>query len=171
MGRLDGRVAIVTGAGDGIGRGVARRFAAEGAKLLIAEIDAAKGSAAADEVKRDFGAEALAVQTDAGDKRSVGAMVEAALSAWGTVDVLVNNAWGGGTLSRVEQKSDADLQHGFGLGFYGPFWAMRAVFPIMKAKRRGTPRPTPPTRWATSATPSATSHRWCCSCAATTRAT
>jgi len=137
MGRLEGRVAIITGAGEGIGRGIARRFAADGAKLLIAEIAAEKGRAVADELKREFGAEALAVRTDASDKRAVGAMVEAAVGAFGTVDVLVNNAWGGGTLSRVENKTDADLAHGLGLGFYGPFWAMQAVFPILAAKRRG----------------------------------
>jgi NAD(P)-dependent dehydrogenase (short-subunit alcohol dehydrogenase family) len=137
MGRLEGRVAIITGAGEGIGRGIARRFAAEGAKLLIAELDAAKGRSAADELAREYAAEALALQTDAGDKQAVGAMVEAAVRAWGTVDILVNNAWGGGTISRVERKTDAELAHGFGLGFYGPFWAMRAVFPWMKAQRRG----------------------------------
>jgi NAD(P)-dependent dehydrogenase (short-subunit alcohol dehydrogenase family) len=137
MARLAGRVAIITGAGDGIGRGIARRFAAEGAKLLIAEIDASKGRAVADELKRERGAEALAMTTDASDKVQVEAMVRAALDQWGTVDVLVNNAWGGGTISRVEHKTESDLAHGFGLGFYGPFWAMRAVFPAMRAQRRG----------------------------------
>jgi NAD(P)-dependent dehydrogenase (short-subunit alcohol dehydrogenase family) len=137
MRRLEGRVAIITGAGDGIGRGIARRFADEGARLLIAEISPEKGRAVADELKRDFGAEALAVRTDAGERRDVAAMVAAAVSAWGTVDILVNNAWGGGTISRVERKTDADLAHGFGLGFYGPLWAMQEVFPILAAKRRG----------------------------------
>jgi len=61
-------------------------------------------------------------------------MVAAAVSAWGTVDILVNNTWGGGTIRRVERKTDADLAHGFGLGFYGPLWAMQAVFPILAAK-------------------------------------
>ena len=137
MRRLEGRVAIITGAGDGIGRGVARRLASEGARLLIAEIAEDRGRAVAAELEREFGAQAFAVRTDAGDKRSVGEMVEAAVRKFGSVDILVNNAWGGGTISRVEHKSDAELAHGLGLGFYGPFWAMRAVFPLMKERGRG----------------------------------
>lgn len=137
MGRLQGRVAIVTGGGDGIGRGIVRRFAAEGARLVIAELDEDSGRTAAQEARDDFGAEAIAIHTDVGDKADVVAMVELALASWGTVDVLVNNAWGGGRLSRVEHKTDSDIAHGFNIGFYGPFWAMQAVFPTMKEKGRG----------------------------------
>jgi NAD(P)-dependent dehydrogenase (short-subunit alcohol dehydrogenase family) len=137
MGRLGGRVAIITGAGEGIGRGIARRFAAEGAKLLIAELDPASGRAAADELKRDFGAEALALQTDAGDRQAVGAMVDAAVKTWGTVDILVNNAWGGGSTERLERKSDAMMEHGFRVGMMSAFWAMQAAFPHMRARGWG----------------------------------
>lgn len=137
MGRLQDRVAIITGAGDGIGRGIARRFAAEGAKILVAEINEAAGRAVAAELVREFGAEALSLRTDVGDKAAVLAMVEAAKKAWGTVDILVNNAWGGGSLDRVEKKTDAHMAHGMSIGFYGPFWAMQAAFPIMKAQHRG----------------------------------
>ena len=55
MGRLDSRVAVITGAGDGIGRGIARRFAAEGATVLIAEISTDTGAAVADELVAEFG--------------------------------------------------------------------------------------------------------------------
>src|SRR4051812_42316601 len=137
MGRLEGRVAIITGAGDGIGHGIARRFAAEGARVLVAEIDAAKGDAAATEVRDAFGVDARSIRTDVGDKDDVLGMVGAAMDAWGTVDVLVNNAWGGGALGRVEHKRDDQLAAGFGVGFYGPLWAMQAVFPTMRAQHRG----------------------------------
>ena len=137
MGRLQDRVAIITGAGDGIGRGMARRFAAEGAKVLIAEINEAAGRAVAADLVREFGVDVRSQRTDVGDKASVLAMVDAARNAWGNVDILVNNAWGGGGLARVEKKTDADMAHGMDIGFYGPFWAMQAVFPIMKAQRRG----------------------------------
>jgi NAD(P)-dependent dehydrogenase (short-subunit alcohol dehydrogenase family) len=137
MGRLDGRVAIITGAGDGIGRGVARRFAAEGARVLVAEIDAGRGDAVATELHDEFDADARSAPTDVADKDAVLAMVGAAMDAWGTVDVLVNNAWGGGALGRVEHKRDEQLAAGFAVGFYGPFWAMQAVFPTMRAQQRG----------------------------------
>lgn len=137
MRRLQDRVAIITGAGDGIGRGIARRFAAEGARVLIAELNEEAGRTVAAELTREFGVEARSLRTDVGDKAAVLAMVDAAKSAWGTVDILVNNAWGGGSLGRVEKKTDADMAHGMGIGFYGPFWAMQAAFPIMKAQHRG----------------------------------
>lgn len=67
MGRLDDRVAIVTGAGQGIGRGIARRFAGEGAAVVVAERDEASGAAVAAELARDFGARAEFVATDVTD--------------------------------------------------------------------------------------------------------
>lgn len=77
MGRLEGKVAIVTGAGQGIGRGIARRFAAEGAAVVIAERDAASGRAVAAELGRDFGARAEFTRTDVTDKAQVVAMGDA----------------------------------------------------------------------------------------------
>ncbi len=137
MGRLDDRVAIITGAGDGIGYGIARRFAAEGAKVLVAELDEAAGERVANELREEFGAAAIAKRTDVSDKHDVHEMVQAAHDQWGTVDILVNNAWGGGSLSRVEFKQDTNFERGFGVGFYGPLWAMQAAFPLMKAQGRG----------------------------------
>ncbi|XVQ82025.1 SDR family NAD(P)-dependent oxidoreductase [Microbispora siamensis] len=67
-GRLAGRTAIITGAGDGIGRGVARRFAAEGAKVLVAEIDEESGTRTARELAAEFGADARFVHTDVTDR-------------------------------------------------------------------------------------------------------
>ena len=132
-GRIEGRTAVVTGAGDGIGRAIARRFVAEGANVLVAEIDPGKGAAVAEEL----GGRARFVQTDVADRAQVVAMIDAARDAWGTVDILVNNAWGGGRLSRVEHKTDALFDHGFHVGFYGPFWAMQAAFPSMRAQGWG----------------------------------
>jgi NAD(P)-dependent dehydrogenase (short-subunit alcohol dehydrogenase family) len=136
-GRIEGRTAIITGAGDGIGRGIARRFAAEGANVLVAERDVESGERVTDELTTEFGADARFVRTDVSDKQQVAAMVDAARERWGTVDILVNNAWGGGRLSRVEHKTDALFDAGFHVGFYGPFWAMQAAFPLMRAQRWG----------------------------------
>ena len=136
MGRLEGRTAIVTGAADGIGRAVARRFAAEGANVTVADIDRDAGAAVAAEL-RDAGVEAIDVPTDVTDKAQVVAMVESTVTAWGTVDVLVNNAWGGGRLGRLEAKTDDLLDHGMRVAYFGPFWAMQAAFPHMKERGWG----------------------------------
>lgn len=133
MGRLADRVAIVTGAGDGIGRGIARRFAAEGAAVLVAELDAENGAAVADELRDEFGARALFLQTDVRHKDQVLAMVERAVSELGGIDILVNNAWGGTGLARFQNKTDAQIQHGLDLTVWPGFWSMQAAFPHMRA--------------------------------------
>lgn len=137
MARLQDRVAVITGAGDGIGHGIARRFAAEGAKVMVAELNATAGARVAAELRHEFGIDAVDQPTDVSSKDQVVAMIAAAQARWGTVDILVNNAWGGGSLSRVEFKRDGNFEHGFGVGFYGPLWAMQAAFPLMKAQGRG----------------------------------
>jgi len=133
MRRLEGKVAIVTGAGLGIGRGIAQRYIEEGAKVVVAELNDEAGQQAAAEL----GDNALFVQTDAGDKDSVEAMVAATVDSFGTVDILVNNAWGGGAIGRIEKKTAQQMMHGVNVGFLGPFWAMLAAHPIMKAKGWG----------------------------------
>ena len=135
--QLDGRVAVVTGGGDGIGLGICRRFAAEGATVLVAERDVEAGERAARALRDELGAEASFLATDVGVRADVEAMVAAAVERWGAIDVLVNNAWGGGTMSRVEQKTDAELDAAFAVGYHGPRWAMQAAFPHMRAKGWG----------------------------------
>ena len=88
---LEGRVVIVTGGGQGIGRGYAHYFAAQGAIPVIAEIDGGNARRVADEVEREHGP-ALALETDVGDAASVEAMASKTLDAFGRIDVLINNA-------------------------------------------------------------------------------
>lgn len=118
---------MITGAGDGIGAAVARAYAAEGAKVLVAERDAEAGARVADAIGGIF------VRTDVGIREDVEAMVSRAVEQWGRLDILVNNAWGSGNVGRVENKTDEMIAAGLGVGFYGPFWAMRAAYPVMKA--------------------------------------
>jgi len=135
--RLEGKIAIITGAGEGIGKGVARRFAAEGANVVVAELNERTGRLTAEEIQSTFGPEALFVRTDVSDRDSVGTMVKAAVRRFGRVDILVNNAWGGGEISRLEHKSTELMERALRVGFLGVFWAMQGVFPYMKANRWG----------------------------------
>ena len=133
MGQLDGKIAIITGAGLGIGRAIAQRYIEEGAQVVIGELKPEPGKLAAEEL----GDNAYFVQTDAGDKASVENMVQTTVDQFGTVDILVNNAWGGGKICRVENKTEDLMNHGLGIGFLGPFWAMVAAHKIMKPKGWG----------------------------------
>lgn len=136
-GRLDGRVAVVTGAGDGIGRGIAAGLAAAGLKVLIAEIDAAAGERVATELRDRFATEAFAVRTDVSVKTDVQAMIDTVQERWGRLDVLVNNAWSTNGIGRVENRTDEAVERGLAIGFRGPLWAMQFAFPIMKAQNYG----------------------------------
>jgi NAD(P)-dependent dehydrogenase (short-subunit alcohol dehydrogenase family) len=129
--RLAGRVAVVTGAGDGIGAAVARAYAAEGARVVVAELSEQTGRAVADEV------DGLFVRTDVGKRDQVEAMVRAAVDTWGSVDVLVNNAWSSADVGRVEHKTDEQIDSALSVGFRGPLWAMQAAFPHMAERGWG----------------------------------
>jgi NAD(P)-dependent dehydrogenase (short-subunit alcohol dehydrogenase family) len=130
-GQLTGKVALVTGAGAGIGAGVARRFADEGARVVVAELDDDAGRAVAAEIDGVF------VRTDVSDREQVENAVATAISEYGAIDVLVNNAWGGGTIGRVERKTDEQIAAGMAVGYYGPFWAMRVAYGHMKERGWG----------------------------------
>ncbi len=91
MNRLSGKVAVITGAGAGIGRATAELFAEEGAAVVIAERDAATGRDAADRIEQS-GGKALFVHTDVADEPSVERMAAEAVAAFGAIHILVNNA-------------------------------------------------------------------------------
>ena len=127
--QLEGRVALVTGGGEGIGRCIARRFVDEGARVVIADVNAELGARTAEEIGARF--VPCDVRTQAAEA------VERTVAELGTIDILVNNAWGGGELSRVERKTREGFDNAFAVGFFGPYDAMRAAFPVMRAKGYG----------------------------------
>lgn len=131
--RLQGRVAVITGAGQGIGKGIARRFAREGCNVVVAEFHEETGAAAAAELAA-LGGEGLFVRTDVTDKASAIGCIEAAAERWGRVDVLVNNAYTGtaGKRLRFEWKDDDDLRRAFELNCMAALWTMNAAFPHMR---------------------------------------
>lgn len=134
--RLAGKVALVTGAGQGVGRGIARGLAGAGAAIVIAQRGVQQGEEAARALREDFGVEALFVPTDVTVRDEVENMVRRAEGAFGRLDILVNNA-GGSFPKRLEHHTDADMEGAMLLNFWSSFWAMRAAFDGMRARRWG----------------------------------
>ncbi|MBB3219936.1 SDR family NAD(P)-dependent oxidoreductase [Pseudoduganella umbonata] len=133
---LKDRVALVTGAGGGIGRGVARRFAREGAAVVIAEIDPDSGARVAREVE-ELGGKALFIQTDVLQKASVEAAVAAAVDQFGGLDILVNNAFVPTPNVLLEDKTDEMLDQTLTSTVKACWWAMRAALPHMRTRGGG----------------------------------
>lgn len=130
------KTAIITGAGSGIGRAIALRFAAEGARIVIAELNEANGAETAQMIQA-AGGEALAVTTDVSNSASV-TQLFATLDAqgWG-VDILVNNAGQGGTLTPLHQLSDEDWQAMLATHLNGTFYCSRAAINRMLPQQSG----------------------------------
>jgi NAD(P)-dependent dehydrogenase (short-subunit alcohol dehydrogenase family) len=125
MPRLENRTAIVTGAGQGIGRALAIGFAREGAKIVIADINEENAIAVKDEVQA-AGGTALATQTDVSHEGSVQAMIENSLKEFRKIDILVNNA-GIYPVSPVEEMPEEDWDRVIGTNLVGTFLCSRAV--------------------------------------------
>lgn len=135
-GRLAGRAAIITGAGDGVGLGMAKRFAAEGAAVLVAEFNEETGKAAAGALQA-AGAKAQFFKCDVTEQAQVEAMVATCVEQFGSVDILVNNAYRGMGYHRVEKMPDENFEHALKINFWAAKWSMTAAFPYMKSNRWG----------------------------------
>ena len=135
-GRLEGKIAVVTGAGRGIGAAIARSFAAEGAQVVVAEINPKTGAAVASELAA-AGARALFVQTDVADQTSLAAMSDAARTAFGAPDVLVNNA-GVNVFRDPLKTSEEDWRQCMSVDLDGVWRCSRAILPGMIEAGRGS---------------------------------
>jgi NAD(P)-dependent dehydrogenase (short-subunit alcohol dehydrogenase family) len=135
--RLVGRVAIVTGSGEGIGRGIARRYAREGARVVVAEIRDEWGEKTAADIRDELGGEARFVHADVAVKADALHMVDEAVSAYGGVDILVNNAQAFTPMVPLEEKQDEWFEASITSGLMGSFWSMQAAFPHLRDSGRG----------------------------------
>lgn len=133
--RLQGRTAIITGAASGIGRRIAERFAIEGARVAIADLNRDAAEAAAEAIRRP-GAEAMAVAMDVADETAVQVGVDAVRAAWGRIDILVSNA-GIQVVHPVEEFSFAEWRKVVGIHLDGAFLLTRACLPTMYANGHG----------------------------------
>jgi NAD(P)-dependent dehydrogenase (short-subunit alcohol dehydrogenase family) len=137
-GRLDGKVAIVTGAGQGIGEAIARAYAHEGAKVLITGRTRSKLEDVARKI-RDVGGEVRALDALAGDQADAERTVADAVSAWGRVDVLVNNAHTFTDYLPIEDpKMVGNIRIDMESAFIGSVQLMQLCFPHMRHQGRGS---------------------------------
>ena len=129
--RLDGKTALVTGGGSGFGAGIARKFAAEGARVLVADINADS----AREVASRIGG--IAAVVDVSDNASVAALAYEAADALGDIDILVNNAGITHLPQPMEEVSEADFDRVLAVNAKSVYLTARHFVPAMKARRSG----------------------------------
>ncbi|MGV8989481.1 MAG: SDR family NAD(P)-dependent oxidoreductase [Cypionkella sp.] len=135
MGQLDGRVAIVTGAATGLGRGIAMLYAAEGADVAVLDLNGPGAETVAQAIA-STGRRSIGIAVDVGDEQAVEAAIAQAVEALGPPDILVNNA-GIATVSLLDQMSTAMWDQMIRVNLTSVFFCTRAVLPHMKARRYG----------------------------------
>ncbi len=133
--RLENRVALITGGAQGIGRAIAERFAAEGAKVVIIDVVEAKASATADALKAE-GGDAMALVCDVTDRAQVEQTVQNVLDAYGTIDILCNNA-GITRDARLVKMTEEQFDSVIDVNLKGVFNLTQAVAPHMIAQGYG----------------------------------
>jgi 3-oxoacyl-[acyl-carrier protein] reductase len=134
MTQLQGKIALVTGAAGGFGEGIARLFVAQGARVMIADLDMAKAAI----VAADLGPSARAVACDVSKSADVQAAVQACVDAFGVPDIVVNNA---GTTHRNQPMLDVDeatFDRVFNVNVKSIFHMIHAVVPLMRQRRQGS---------------------------------
>jgi 3-oxoacyl-[acyl-carrier protein] reductase len=137
-GMLAGKIAIVTGGAKGLGYGISRAVAKEGATVLITGRDGAATEKVAAEIRTEFGTKAIGMAADMRSKDQVEAMVQRAVDEFGGLDTLVTNASQLSPNVLLEHKTDEMLADTLAMGIWGTWWAMRAAFPHMQKRGGGS---------------------------------
>lgn len=132
MGKLEGKISLVTGAGQGIGRAIATKLAAEGATVVVTDIDGAAAHDTASTLR-----DALAIRLDVTDREAVEAGVEQVVKQLGRLDILVNNA-GWDKASPFVDSDPADWDRAIAINLYGQLHTCKAVLPVMMAQTAGS---------------------------------
>jgi len=135
--KLKDKVAIITGAANGIGAKIAETFAAEGANVVLADIDLERAAGIADGIERQTGRKAIAVRCDVSNKTDVQNAVDTCVSRFGTVDILVNNAGVTYPARPVEEISPEQWRKVLDIDLMGTVYGTQCVLSIMKARRSG----------------------------------
>ena len=135
MKRYAGKTVVVTGGGTGIGEAICRRFADEGANVVVAELETENGTGTAADITA-AGGSAIFCQTDTSNSESVRAMVACAVAEFGTVDILVNNA-AAFVFGKVEDVTDDDWARVFGVNVIGYANCVRELLPTFRAAGGG----------------------------------
>ncbi len=136
MARLENRIAVITGSGAGMGEGIARLFAAEGARVVVSDIDLASGEAVAASIAVD-GGRAIFQRADVRDEADCRALVDRAVEAYGRIDVLVNNA-GVNTRGNIENTTAEVWDNIFAVNVRGAFFLMQQAVVHMKQQGGGS---------------------------------
>lgn len=131
--RLKDKVAIVTGAGSGMGEAIAKTYAAEGAKVAVLDVDEKAGNA----VARQIGEDALFLRCDVASKADIDRALAATLKAFGHLDILVNNAGVSHVNKPLAEIGEAEFNRVFAVNVKGPFLFSQAVVPAMRANGGG----------------------------------
>jgi 3-oxoacyl-[acyl-carrier protein] reductase len=134
--RLAGKVAIVTGAASGFGAGIAQRFAEEGAKVVLADIDEANGQRITAEIVAG-GGDAAFVRADVSRDETTGRLVAATFERYGDLDVMANNAGVPQVTGPMHEVAEADFDRLFAVNVKSLFWAARHTVPHFRAKGSG----------------------------------
>jgi len=132
------RVAVVTGGASGIGEGIAREFASEGADVVVADIDVDRGGTVAEEIEADHGVSAAAVHTDVSDLAACRATVEETLDRFGRLDVLVNGAAAHAMTKPFVEEDEGDWAPHVEITFKGALNMTRAALPTMVEQGTGS---------------------------------
>ncbi len=147
--KLQGRVAIITGAGRGLGRSIGLAFGKQGARVVLAARTAEEIDHVAEEL-RSLKRDAIAVPTDVSIEDQANHLVEMTLKTFGTIDILVNNAGARGPIGPIHQISLIEWEQTLRVNLTGAFLCTKAVLPVLMEKREGkiinvattlTPRP------------------------------